>query len=366
MFGYDKDDATALEAISWAQTICFAPMLFKSAVLLKRLGVLAALKAAHHTSGLTTAELAQQTGLSAYAVGVLLDMGLSGRMVIEDDQGRFSLTKTGSFLLDDRMCSINLDFTEDVCYQALDQLEASLKAGRAEGLKVFGFDDGLIYPHLSSLPEPARNSWFTYDHFYSDAAFAPALSLLSALKPRHIFDVGGNTGRFAQAALHAFPEVQVTIVDLKEQIELAQRELSQQERNHCEQDQSFASRLSFAAVNVLEDKPFPRGADLWWMSQFLDCFAPEEIVAILKRVHAALPETGTLCILEFFPDAQRFAAAALALNATSLYFTALANGNSRFYRSSDFIALVEKAGFKLHARHDNLGLGHTLLLCHKA
>lgn len=357
MFGYDKDNATALEAISWAQTICFAPMLFKSAVLLKRLGVFAALKAAHHTSGLTIAEIAQHTGLSAYAVGVLLDMGLSGRMVIEDDHGRFTLTKTGHLLLDDRMCAINLDFTEDVCYQALDQLEVSLKSGRAEGLKVFGFTDGIIYPHLSSLPEPARSSWFTYDHFYSDAAFAPALNLLSALNPRHIFDVGGNTGRFAQAALHAFPEVQVTIVDLKEQIELAQRE---------HRDQSFASRISFAEVNVLEDKPFPRGADLWWMSQFLDCFAPEEIVAILKRVHAALPDTGTLCILELFPDAQRFAAAALALNATSLYFTALANGNSRFYRSTDFIALVEKAGFKLNARHDNLGLGHTLLLCRKS
>ena len=352
MFGYDKDSASALDAISWAQTICFAPMLFKTAVLLKRLGVLAALKEERAT-GLTRAELASKLELSSYALGVLLDMGLSGRIVIEDAEGRFRLTKTGQFLLDDRMCAINLDFTEDVCYQALDHLEASLKLGRAEGLKVFGYDDGILYPHLSSLPEPARTSWFTYDHFYSDAAFAPALKL----NPTQIFDVGGNTGRFATVCVNTLPSVSVTILDLPEQIALAQDKLA---------GLPNADRIAFAPVNVLEDKPFPTGADVWWMSQFLDCFAPEEIVAILRRVHAALPDNGTVCILELFPDAQRFEAAALALNATSLYFSAIANGNSRFYRATDFIGFIEQAGFKLSARTDDIGLGHTLLLLKKA
>lgn len=356
MFGYDKDSASAFEAISWAQTICFAPMLFKSAVLLKRLGVFTALKEAR-TEGLTRDELAAKLELSSYALGVLLDMGLSGRMVIEDSDGHFRLTKTGQLLLDDRMCAVNLDFTEDVCYQALAHLESSLKLGRAEGLKVFGYDDGILYPHLSTLPEPARSSWFSYDHFYSDAAFAQPLKQIASLNPTHIFDVGGNTGRFAKTCVNSLPAVSVTILDLPEQIALAKDKLASEPN---------AERISFAPINVLEDKPFPTGADVWWMSQFLDCFAPEEIVAILRRVHAALPAHGTVCILELFPDAQRFEAAALALNATSLYFSAVANGNSRFYRSSDFIGFVEQAGFKLKERHDNIGLGHTLLILTKA
>lgn len=359
MFGYDQDNATALEAISWAQTICFAPMLFKSTVLLKRLGVLAALKETQlrNKQGLTVAELAQKLALSPYALGVLLDMGLSGRIVMEDEAGRFRLTKAGQFLLDDPMCAINLDFTEDVCYQALDQLEASLKHERAEGLRVFGFDDGIIYPHLSQLPEPAKTTWFAYDHFYSDAAFAPALKQVLALKPKRIFDVGGNTGRFARTCVERDPDVAVTILDLPEQIALAQAQLKSQPQ---------AERISFHPVNVLEDTPFPTGADVWWMSQFLDCFGADDIVAILRRVHAALPDSGTLCILELFPDAQRFEAAALALNATSLYFTVLANGKSRFYRSTEFLQLVERAGFKLTSRTDNIGLGHTLLMLKKA
>lgn len=359
MFGYDQDNATALEAISWAQTICFAPMLFKSTVLLKRLGVLAALKEAQRTTkqGLTVAQLAEQLALSPYALGVLLDMGLSGRIVMEDETGRFRLTKAGQFLLDDPMCAINLDFTEDVCYQALDQLEASLKHERAEGLRVFGFDDGIIYPHLSQLPEPAKTTWFAYDHFYSDAAFAPALKQVLSLQPKRIFDVGGNTGRFARTCVERDPDVAVTILDLPEQIALAQAQLKSLPQ---------AERISFHPVNVLEDTPFPAGADVWWLSQFLDCFGADDIVAILRRVHAALPDDGTLCILELFPDAQRFEAAALALNATSLYFTVLANGKSRFYRSTEFLQLVERAGFKLTSRTDNIGLGHTLLMLKKA
>ena len=66
-------------------------------------------------------------------------------------------------------------------------------------------------------------------------------------------------------------------------------------------------------------------------------------------------------ILELFWDAQKYDAATLSLNATSLYFTCLANGNSRFYRSDDFLEIVTTAGFSINKRTDNIGLGHTLL-----
>jgi hypothetical protein len=97
------------------------------------------------------------------------------------------------------------------------------------------------------------------------------------------------------------------------------------------------------------------------MSQFLDCFAPMEILAILRRVHAAMRADAKVYILEMFCDRQQFEAATYSLNATSLYFTCLANGNSRFYRSDDFIAIVREAGFVVVEDIDDIGLGHTLL-----
>lgn len=100
---------------------------------------------------------------------------------------------------------------------------------------------------------------------------------------------------------------------------------------------------------------------MWWMSQFLDCFSPMEILSILRRVREAMSPDAVVYILELFWDVQRYEAATYSLNATSLYFTCLANGNSRFYRSDDFLEIVKEAGFIVTEREDNIGLGHTLL-----
>ena len=67
----------------------------------------------------------------------------------------------------------------------------------------------------------------------------------------------------------------------------------------------------------------------------------------------------------FSANAQKFEAASFSLNATSLYFTCMANGNSRFYSVEKFYRYLESAGFSVEQRLDNLGVGHTLLICTK-
>jgi hypothetical protein len=52
------------------------------------------------------------------------------------------------------------------------------------------------------------------------------------------------------------------------------------------------------------------------------------------------------------------------LNASSLYFTCLANGNSRFYRADALKACVERAGFCVEREVNDIGIAaHTLLVC---
>ena len=48
---------------------------------------------------------------------------------------------------------------------------------------------------------------------------------------------------------------------------------------------------------------------------------------------------------------------------TSLYFTAMANGNSKMYHSDDMIRLVREAGLEVEEIHDGLGQGHSILVC---
>ena len=67
--------------------------------------------------------------------------------------------------------------------------------------------------------------------------------------------------------------------------------------------------------------------------------------------------------METFGDRQRFEAATYSLNAISLYFTAIANGNSRMYRSETIERILDQQGFEVAATHDDVGLGHTVLEC---
>ncbi|CCJ86617.1 SAM-dependent methyltransferase [Cronobacter dublinensis 582] len=116
---------------------------------------------------------------------------------------------------------------------------------------------------------------------------------------------------------------------------------------------------------MLAQSPLPDEADIWWMSQFLDCFSPEQIVAMLTRVAGVMKPGAHLCVMELFWDAQKFEAASFSLNASSLYFTCMANGNSRFYSVVKFTAWLEAAGFNVKQQIDHLGTGHTLLICQK-
>ena len=107
--------------------------------------------------------------------------------------------------------------------------------------------------------------------------------------------------------------------------------------------------------------PLPKGYDVIWMSQFLDCFGDDDIVSILKRTAKAISNNGRIFILETYWDNQRFEEAAFCVVNTSLYFTALANGTSRMYRLSDMLKFANKANLDVISTTENIGMGHTLL-----
>ncbi|WP_086982160.1 methyltransferase [Vibrio aphrogenes] len=347
---YRHDPYSALEAKTEAQKLAFAPIVFHTARTLRDLGILAALET-QPEQGMTAQQIADATQVSEYGVKVLLDMGLSAHIVTWNEQ-HYVLARLGHSLLRDGMTIANMDFTADVCYAGMMHLTEAIKEGTPAGLKELG-EWATIYEGLSQLPEQAKQSWFKFDHFYSDNTFPVLLQKIFSNQPQRIFDIGGNTGKWTLQCCQHDEKVKVTIIDLPQQIELAKPNIAQH---------GFAERVDFFPANLLDkQQSLPQGADVWWMSQFLDCFSPMEILSILRRVRAAMSENADVYILELFWDAQRYEAASYSLNATSLYFTCLANGNSRFYRSEDFLEIVAEAGFTVNERIDHIGLGHTLL-----
>lgn len=351
-----RKDLSAMDAKFEAQKLSFAPVAFQCARVLRENGILKAVADAGK-EGITAQELHEKTGVSVYGVKVLLDMAASLYLVDYLEEEKYILMKTGYFVLNDKMSRINMDFVHDVCYKGLYHLDEAINESKPAGLKELG-DWATIYEGLSKLPGRARESWFAFDHFYSDNAFPKALELVFDIKPKHLFDVGGNTGRWALECVKYDPDVKVTILDLPGQLALAKK---------TAEENGFEDRIGGHEINLLDDQQkFPRGADAIWMSQFLDCFSEEEILSILKRAAEAMDDSTRLFIMETFWDRQRFEAATYSLNATSLYFTVMANGNSRMYHSKDLIRQIHKAGLLVDMDSDDVGLGHTLLRCRKA
>jgi hypothetical protein len=353
MISYDQPaKLTAMEAKSAAQQLAFAPIAFQAALALVRLGILEQVASAGD-EGKDAESIARALGLDEYGVKVLLDMGLSTHLVWQREN-RYVLDRVGHFVLDDALTRVNMDFVQDVCYQSMYHLAESVRSGKPAGLAIFG-DWPTIYPALPTLPEPARSSWYRFDHYYSSQAFPSALPIVLATAPRHIIDVGGNTGLWASLCARHDPDVRVTILDLPEQIQLTRANIA---------TEGLADRIDVLPFDLLDPAArFPDGADAIWMSQLLDCFSSTQIASILRRAASSMHESSSLFVLETFWDCQRFEAAAYSVNATSLYFTCIANGTSRMYRSTDMKALIDQAGLVVAGQHDDLGAGHTLLHC---
>lgn len=347
---FETDKKSALDAISMAQFIAFAPYVFQASVILRDSHILKEVEASR-TKGATIDEVVAKVDMSHYAVRVLLEAGLGIGLVYKKED-RYFLAKTGHFFINDAMTKVNTDFMRDVCYDGAQELLVSLKEGKPHGLKYLGNWE-TIYQGLSLLPEPAKTSWFNFDHYYSDHAFPEALPLLFEHVPKKVMDIGANTGKFTLACLDYNAEVEVGLVDLQVQLNVAQKNIDAA---------GYSSRVQYHERNVLDKKTeLPTGYDIIWMSQFLDCFADNEIVSILEKCHRALGENGRVFINETFWDRQKFEASAFSLQMTSLYFTTMANGNSQMYDSRVFVDLIEKAGFHVVKQTDNVGQSHTIL-----
>jgi ubiquinone/menaquinone biosynthesis C-methylase UbiE len=349
---FSSDNQTAFEAKSEAQRIAFAPVVFQACRLLRKYGLLEQVR--HSGSkGLTLNEIVAQATMPRYGIKVLMEAGLGIGLFCLND-GRFTLTKLGYFILRDAMTHANMDMAHDVCYRGLFHLEEAIEQGRPVGLKTLG-DWETFYEGLSSLPPHVRKSWLAFDHYYSDQAFPAALPLVFTDKPKRLLDVGGNTGKFAVQCMKHDPAVRVTVADLPRQLELAREYV---------RAQGFEDRVDFFAVDVLDEgQSLPDGHDAIWMSQFLDCFSLPQIESILRRAAQALSPGGALHVLELFWDRQPNETAAFCLQQTSLYFTCIANGNSQMYQAADLLRCLAASGLTLVDERDQVGQFHTWLKC---
>jgi len=347
-----NDTKSARQAQYEAQKIAFAPIIFQVARSMRDLGILEVLND-NDENGLSLEQIAKKVNLSIYGVKTLIETSLSAD-IVKQKENKYFITKTGYFLLKDEMTKVNMNYNHYVNYKGLYDLDKAIVNEKAEGLKEFGTCD-TIYPLLSTLPEKAKQSWFEFDHYYSDTALDEAIDILLGNKPKKILDIGGNTGKFSIRLANKSNDIKVTIADLKEQIALATANIK---KNNLE------SRVDFYPTNMLDENlSIPSGYDVIWMSQFLDCFKEEDIINILSRVKNAKDKDAKIYIMEPLWDKQAVEAGAYCIINTSPYFTAMANGYSKMFNSWDMLEYIKKAGLQLEEEIDNVGICQSILIC---
>jgi ubiquinone/menaquinone biosynthesis C-methylase UbiE len=348
---YTQETLSARDAQRQAEFIAFGPIVFQVSRLMVKWGILEMLR----DEALTIEEIARKADISVYASKCLMEASLTiGTVLVDEETNRFTISKTGWFLLNDPATRVNIDFNHDVNYEGLFRLEESLKEGRPAGLEHFG-NWPTVYEGLSQLPEQAQKSWFAFDHFYSDSSFEEALKIVFARHPKTLMDVGGNTGRWAMQCVNYDKDVHVTIVDLPQQLEMMREQTAGKEG--ADRIRGFGTSLLDRENTLPQDQHY----DAIWMSQFLDCFGEDEIESILERAAQVMDDDTTLYIMETLWDRQKYEPAAFCLTQISLYFTDIANGNSKMYHSEDLIRIIEKVGLQVKEIHDNLGQGHSII-----
>lgn len=348
---YTREGLSAREAQRAAEFIAFGPIVFEVSRIMLKWGILDMLR----DEALTIDEIAGRLHKSHYAIQCLLEASLTiGTVIVDEESERFSISKTGWFLVNDPATRVNMDFNHDVNYQGMFRLEEALSEGRPAGLEHFG-NWPTVYEGLSQLPPAARKSWLAFDHFYSDSSFDEALRIVFENKPKTLLDVGGNTGRWALRCTAYDPQVQVTIMDLPQQLAM----MREATRGHV-----GAERIDGYGLNILDQRnafPTDKHYDVIWMSQFLDCFAEAEVLGILQRAAKIMDEGTSLYIMETLWDRQRYEPAAFCLTQISLYFTDIANGNSKMFYSEDLFRIIKQAGLSVEKIYDHLGQGHSII-----
>ena len=86
---------------------------------------------------------------------------------------------------------------------------------------------------------------------------------------------------------------------------------------------------------------------------------------MIGRAAEAIRDLTRLYVMDTLWDRQSNDIAAFCLTQISLYFTVMANGNSKMYHSDDLIRCIHAGGLEVETIHDGLKGGHSILVCRK-
>jgi L-tyrosine C(3)-methyltransferase len=289
----------------------------------------------HEHPSLTIDQIADQLGLTKRSARILLlgttALKLTCRMHerYENSSTIEDLFRSGSWPI----FSDLVQFEASIAYLSHSDYVESLRGATNAGLRWFPGSEPDLYrrlgnsPRLMNLFYRCMNSWSRVSNaILTQSTWFDGCS--------HVLDVGGGDGVNALALAHAFPSLEITVLDLEGAVEIARRRL---------EGAGLAGRVRVIVGDMFASE-YPDDCDCVLLANQIPIWSPEDNVRLISRAYQALPEGGRLVVFNEFTNDSMDGPLYAALD--NVYFATLPTPHSQLYPPSDCVTWARTAGFR--------------------
>src|SRR3982751_6617423 len=238
----------------------------------------------------TAAQIAQRCGAAERGVRILCDY-LCMMDFLQKGGNRYTLTQDSAFFLDKKSPAYIGGVTEFL-------LSPELMSG-FENLTEAVKKGGTAVPQDGTVA-PENPIWVKFARAMVPMMALPAQLMAQMVDPSansklKILDIAAGHGIFGISFAKRNPNAEVTALDWKNVLEVAQENA---------QAAGVSDRYQTIPGSAF-DADFGSGYDLVLITNFLHHFDPPTCETLLRKVHAALNENGRAVTLEFVPNDDR-------------------------------------------------------------
>lgn len=287
-------------------------------------------------TALTRAEIGALPGLTAFpapstdalltaAIGLDLIVRVADRYAL-GDAGASVLAEPGIPAMSAHHALTYRDLDDPVALLGVAS-GASGKSGRAETARFWEYAGGR---EDGTTPEGAAR----YSELMGVTQTFVAREIVAAYpfpRHRHLIDIGGGSGAFAEAVAQGAPGLRVTVFDLPDVASLARRRF---------EEAGLAPRCDAVGGSFHADD-LPADGDLYSLVRVLYDHDDAPAQDLLRRLHDAMPEGATLIVAE--PMA-RLGGHERVGAYFAMYLAAMQSGRCR--EPGEIMAMLREAGFR--------------------
>lgn len=222
-----------------------------------------------------------------------------------------------------------IEYSQKALWHLWAKLPDAVREGTHRWEQVFG-GQGELFSHYYKT-EGDKRRFVMGMHSFGLISSPQVVKAFDLSAFRRLSDLGGASGHLPIAACQAYPDLNATVFDLPNVLNLTREIIDQA---------SLGDRITAIGGDFFAD-PFPP-ADLYSLGRILHDWTREKIDLLLAKIYAALPEGGAVLVAEKLLDESGTKPLWALLQ--SLNMLVVTEGKERKF--SEYKEILEMAGFR--------------------